>query len=305
MLRFGLCCIFVSAPIRFRHTTAKILLRLPPAERLAHASRICLENARSLTEAIRTVHGLGIGAFRVLSQLLPRFTHPEAGYRLDDLPDAPAILEALRKSAWLRREWNIRLSFHPDQFVILSSPDPGVTERSVAEIDYQAALSELIGADVITLHGGGAYGDKTAALRRLRRNFERLPERARSRLALENDDLSYTVADLLPVCADLQIPLVYDVHHHRCNPDGLTVAAATERCRETWARSGRGEPYLHLSSPLHGWTGRNPRPHADYIDMGDLPREWLHLDATIDIEAKAKELAVQKLMDDVALLSGD
>ena len=53
--------------------------------------------------------------------------------------------------------------------------------------------------------------------------FADLPENVRSRLTLENDDVSYTVSDLLPVCEKLSIPLVYDVHHHRCKPDGLSV----------------------------------------------------------------------------------
>jgi UV DNA damage endonuclease len=299
VLRFGLCCIFVEAPIKFRQTTAKNLLRLPRPERAAYISRLCLENAGSLVEAIKTVRALGIGAFRVLSPLLPRYTHPEAGYRLDDLPDAAAIVAHLNEVNRLRRQWDIRLSFHPDQFVLLSSPDAAVTARSVAELDYQAMLAELIGADTITIHGGGAYGDKAAALKRLRRNFARLPERVKNRLALENDDVSYTVAELLPVCADLHIPLVYDIHHHRCLHDALNIAGATAKCLETWERTGRGEPYLHLSSPWHGWAGGSPRAHAELIDFDDLPREWLGLRATVDIEAKGKERAVLKLMREV------
>ena len=51
----------------------------------------------------------------------------------------------------------------------------------------------------------------------------------RSRLTLENDDKVYTPADLLPVCTEMKVPLVYDVHHHRCLPDGLSVEAATEK----------------------------------------------------------------------------
>ncbi|TNF50901.1 MAG: hypothetical protein EP304_01410, partial [Deltaproteobacteria bacterium] len=126
-----------------------------------------------------------------------------------------------------------------------------------------------------------------------------LAEPIRSRLTLENDDRSYTVEDLLPVCEQLDIPLVYDVHHHRCNPDGLTVAAATEACLQSWRRRGR-EPYFHISSPKHGWNGK-PGPHADFIDVADFPAEWHGLDATIDVEAKAKELALLKLKKELFL----
>jgi UV DNA damage endonuclease len=86
---------------------------------------------------------------------------------------------------------------------------------------------------------------------------------------------------------------VYDVHHHRCKPDGLAIAEVTARAAATW---GRREPYFHLSSPRDGWGGGDPRPHADYIDVKDLPREWAGLDITVDVEAKAKERAVVRVM---------
>jgi len=130
------------------------------------------------------------------------------------------------------------------------------------------------------------------------RVFPALSEAVRVRLTLENDDVSYTVRDLLPVCQQLAIPLVYDVHHHRCNPDGLSVEEATILAGETWQRLG-WEQYCHLSSPRAGWEGGNPRPHADYIVLADLPDCWLGREMTVDIEAKGKELAVVRLMTDL------
>jgi UV DNA damage endonuclease len=190
----------------------------------------------------------------------------------------------------------LRLSFHPDQFTLLSSPDPAVTARSMAELIYHAEVAEYIGADVITLHGGGAYGDKPAALHRLTRTIDQLPDPVRVRLALENDDRVYTPADLLPICAATGIPFVYDVHHHRCLADGQTVEAITKQALTTWNR----EPLFHLSSPKEGWQSANPRPHHDFIDPADLPSCWLPLTMTVEIEAKAKELALQRLQADLA-----
>ena len=109
---------------------------------------------------------------------------------------------------------------------------------------------------------------------------------------LENDDRIYTPADLLPLCARTGLPFVYDVHHHRCHPDGLTVEAVTEQALATWLR----EPLFHLSSPRDGWQGANPRPHHDYIDPGDLPACWVGRQLTVEVEAKAKELALQRLI---------
>ena len=299
MLRFGLCCIFREEPIHFRQTTAKALLNLSQQERLQKLSTICLENANSLVTALEAVQRFGFGAFRVSSQFLPRYTHPVVGYTLDSLPDYASIHASLEKVKQLREQWDIRLSFHPDQFVLLSSPSAEVTRKSIAELDYQAMLAEMIGADVVNIHAGGVYGDKQAALKRLRENFQSLPERVQSRLTLENDDVSYTVNDLLPVCQDLAVPLVYDVHHHRCNKDRLTVQEATNASIQTWEAAGRGEAYFHLSSPKNGWQGNDPKPHAEMIAMSDFPEEWIGLDVTIDIEAKAKELAVIAVMNNL------
>jgi len=298
-IRLGLCCIFRNEPIRFRAVTASYLLRFSRMDQLRKLSGVCLQNSQSLLTALAFLKKNGIGAFRILSPFFPRFTHPEVGYSLEDLPDAGTILHNLRQANKFRQRHDIRLSFHPDQFIILSSPREAVVRNSIRELEYQAMLAELVGADVINIHGGGAYNDKITALQRFKKNFALLSVKVQERLSLENDDRIYTVADLLPVCSDLQIPLVYDVHHHRCHPDGLTVDEASERASITWDRVGR-EPYFHISSPANGWQGKDPRPHADFIDPVDFPQCWKGFNLTVDVEAKAKELAVMKLQHDLA-----
>ena len=300
-LRLGLCCLFNSEPIKFRTTTAKALLALPRDGQLIKLSELCLHNARSLQEALQTVHRLGIGAFRIMSPLFPRMTHPEVGYGMTDLPDGGAILAALEACRLFAEQQQIRLSFHPDQFVVLSSPSPEVVANSMQELEYHGWLAEKLGVDLINIHAGGVYGDKSAALQRLGDVFADLPETVRSRLTLENDDVSYTPQDLLPFCQKHRIPLVYDVHHHRCNPDQLTIETATEQAAELWTSKGR-EPYCHISSPKTGWGSPNPKPHADYIDCADFPDCWHDRIMTVDIEAKAKELAVSRLMHDLQAL---
>ena len=298
MIRFGLCCLFKNENILFRTTTAKALSALSRSLQLEKLSRLCLDNTKSLLESVHTVYRLGIGSFRVSSSLFPRYTHPKVGYRLEDLPEATAISETLEQIKRFSKAHRIRLSFHPDQFVVLNSPNEEVVLRSVAEIEYQARIARAVGAEVINIHAGGAYGNKAESLDRFVQHFRKLSMDARKRLTLENDDVTYTVKDLLPVCKALHIPLVYDIHHHRCNPDGLSEEAATRSCIETW-QSRRQEPWFHLSSPRQGWGFGDPRPHADYIDPIDIPPAWRDIAAfTVDVEAKAKELAVLKLRDD-------
>ncbi len=295
-MRMGLCCLFKEENVSFRTTTATALSSLPRGEQLIKLSGICHDNVRNLLLALKAVQRLGIGAFRIMSPLFPRMTHPQVGYELADLPageDIRHLLEGIRNFAGGH---DIRLSFHPDQFVVLSSPHPHVVANSVRELTYQAWLGKTLGADLINIHAGGVYGDKLSALERFRQVFSDLPDAVRNRLTLENDDVSYTVRDLLPLCQKLSIPLVYDVHHHRCNPDGLSQEEATELTGEIWRSMGL-EQYCHLSSPRAGWGGKDPRPHADYIAEKDLPFCWRERVMTVDIEAKAKELAVVRLMD--------
>jgi UV DNA damage endonuclease len=179
--------------------------------------------------------------------------------------------------------------------VVLNSPRADVVEKSLLELEYQAEVAEWIGADVVNIHGGGAYGDKPKALAEFARNVDRLSVRARSRLTVENDDKIFSPADLLPICESTRIPLVYDVHHHRCLPDELSIEQATEKALATWNR----EPMFHLSSPLEGWDGPKPERHHDYIDVRDFPDVWQEKTLTVEVEAKAKELAVGKLLADL------
>jgi UV DNA damage endonuclease len=189
------------------------------------------------------------------------------------------------------KKHKLRTCFHPDQFVVLNSPKPDVVDRSIAELEYQCEVAEWVGADVVNIHGGGAYGDKPSALEAFARNLSRLSDRSRNRLTVENDDKTYTPADLLPICKAEGIPLVYDVHHHRCNQDELSVEEATEQAVATWKR----EPMFHISSPIEGWKGPKPRRHHDFINVTDFPECWRDLTLTVEVEAKAKEVAVLKL----------
>lgn len=311
MIRLGLCCIFFKEPLKFQHTTVKIIKNIKNrSEQLRKLSAISLQNSATLLKAVKTCKRLEIGAFRVLSQILPIYSHPEYGYELDELPDAKQIRANFAAVKEFAENNHIRLSFHPDQFNILASPNEEVVANTIRELSYQCMVADLIGADNVNIHMGGVYGDKAAALKRFVKNFKTVPELIKRHLTLENDDISYNVKDLYPICMETRVPLVYDVHHHRCSPDGFSVSEATAKSLETWKQAGR-EPHFHISSPRDGWNASNPRSHADYIDIKDFPEEWRHdmPDFTLDVEAKAKELAVVKLSrqlrkKDLFLVSG-
>ena len=291
-IRLGLCCIFIEQPIKFRNTTVKSIGGMNRDAALVKLSRLCMANADALLKSLQFCAENGIGCFRMNSQILPVKTHADCGYDMSELPEGEEIVRRFKACGEFAQSRGIRTCFHPDQFVVLNSPRPDVVDRSIEELEYQAEVAEWVGADVVNIHGGGAYGDKTEALNRFAESLSRLSERARSRLTVENDDVTYTPSDLLPMCRSEGIPLVYDVHHHRCHQDQRTVQQATELAIATWNR----EPLFHLSSPLEGWEGPKPRRHHDFIDVADFPDCWRDLTLTVEVEAKAKELAVLKLM---------
>ncbi|MCA1685852.1 MAG: UV DNA damage repair endonuclease UvsE [Planctomycetia bacterium] len=291
MTRLGLCCTFRDQPIKFVTATATAVARMGRPEALAKLSRLCLANADALLAALRFCDGNGIGCFRINSQVLPLRTHPQQGYAPADLPEGVEVVRRFTEAGRFARRAGLRTCFHPDQFIVLNSPRPDVVAASVRELEYQAEVAEWVGADVINVHGGGAYGDKRKALGDFARNLSLLSDRARVRLTVENDDKSYTPSDLLPLCRAEGLPLVYDVHHHRCLGDGLDVAEATAAAVATWDR----EPLFHLSSPIDGWAGARPERHHDFIDPADFPAPWLDLALTVEVEAKAKEVAVLAL----------
>ncbi len=294
-IRFGLCCIFNEHPIRFRMKQAKYILKFDRSEQLKILSETILENTTALIAAVSACRAYGIGSFRINSKFFPLKTHPDVRYGLEELPGYEEITAQLNEVHTFCKAQDLRLTFHPDQFILLSSPKADVIKSSIEELLYHDELSELIGADVINIHAGGIYGNKAAALKRLKDTVAQLPDSLKSRLTFENDDRSYTPDDLLPVCHDMRLPMVYDIHHHRCLTDNLSEEEATTLAIQTWDR----EPLFHLSSPKAGWGGKDPKPHSDMIDVNDFPEFWKSHKITVDIEAKAKETAIVKLQYDL------
>ena len=149
------------------------------------------------------------------------------------------------------------------------------------------------------LHLGGVFGDKAATLDRFRENYKRLSQDIKNRLVLENDDVSWSVHDLLPVCEELNIPMVLDFHHHNIIFDTDKIREGTKdivdlypRILATWERK-KITPKMHYSEPTpSAITGRQRRKHNPRV--ATLPPCPPTMD--LMIEAKDKEQAVFELM---------
>lgn len=151
----------------------------------------------------------------------------------------------------------------------------------------------------MVLHLGGVFGDKVATLDRFRENYSKLPQGVKDRLVLENDDVSWSVHELLPLCEELNIPMVLDFHHHNIIFDPDQIREGTKdiidlfpRILATWTRKNK-TPKMHYSEPTPAAiTGRQRRKHNPRV--ATLPP--CPPDMDLMIEAKDKEQAVFELM---------
>jgi UV DNA damage endonuclease len=188
-------------------------------------------------------------------------------------------------------------------------------KNAVRDLEYHEEMLSLLHLPeqqdrdaVMILHMGGVFGDKAATLDRFRENYSKLSDGIKARLVLENDDVSWTVHDLLPICEELNIPLVLDFHHHNIMFDKDKIREGTKdimelypRIKATWDRKGI-TPKMHYSEPCpDAVTSRQRRKHRPRVMT--LPPCANDMD--LMIEAKDKEQAVFELMRNFKLPGWD
>ena len=260
---------------------------------------VITQNLQSILEMLQWNAAHDIHFFRVSSDVIPFAT--KDAFPFDWAEAYDWLFRDIRRVV---KGEGIRVSSHPGQYTVINSPKARVVEESLAELEHQAEFLSLIDPKhgTLTLHVGGAYGDKAAAVERFAENFDRLSEQAQRMLILENDDTTYSLDDVLPLCERLSIPLVFDYFHHLClhtgdDPhDGLVEKL--DRVVATW--DGR-VPKFHLSSERPDGP---PTAHADYVRPEDLDAFVALMDEVggdgpydIMLEAKAKERATLALVD--------
>ena len=259
------------------------------------------QNLDDVLAALRWNVAHGIRFFRVSSDLVPFGSHEALPFDW-----AEAFAWKLKEIRGFVKAEGLRVTSHPGQYTVLNSPRAEVVAAAVAELEHQARVIEALDPrqGTMTLHVGGAYGDRPAALARFAEHLPRLSERARGRLAVENDDTTFTLAEVVALGEATGLPVVVDLFHHRCNPSGATWDAGLpellERAMATW---GRRVPKLHLSSRRAGTR----TSHADHVEPDDL-RTLLDLMAGVPpvgapfdlmLEAKKKEQALLAVRDAV------
>ncbi|WP_375390610.1 UV DNA damage repair endonuclease UvsE [uncultured Sphingomonas sp.] len=186
--------------------------------------------------------------YRLSSDIAPYATHPDLPQFHNMVADSDAELGAFGAKA---RALDIRLSFHPSQYVLLNSPDPELTRKSIWDLASQAEMLDRMeqGPEaVLVTHVGGVYDDREASRARWIDGWNRCPEHVRARLVLENDDIRFSAADVLWIHERTGVRCVFDYQHMWClNPERLDMRETLERILATWPAGVR--PKIHFSSP--------------------------------------------------------
>ncbi|WP_244537332.1 UV DNA damage repair endonuclease UvsE [Methylobacterium pseudosasicola] len=186
--------------------------------------------------------------YRMSSDIAPYATHPDMPQFHSMVAESNAELRAFGAKA---RDYDIRLSFHPSQYVLLNAPNPELTRKSIWDLSSQAEMLDRMGLDdeaVMITHVGGVYDDHEASRARWIEGWNLFPEHVRRRLVLENDDLRFSAADVLWIHERTGVRLIFDYQHFWClNPERLDIRETFERFLATWPAGVR--PKMHFSSP--------------------------------------------------------
>ena len=204
-----------------------------------------LEHVDKILDYLKSVD---LDMYRLSSDLAPYATHPDMPQFHDMVAESDAELAALGRKA---RDLDMRLSFHPSQYVLLNSPNPELTAKSIWDLSSQAEMLDRMGLDdeaVMVTHVGGVYDDHEASRARWIEGWEKCPEHVRRRLVLENDDIRFSCADVLWIHERTGVRLIFDYQHMWClNPERLDMRETLEKFLASWPAGIR--PKIHFSSP--------------------------------------------------------
>ncbi|MGM3307089.1 UV DNA damage repair endonuclease UvsE [Anabaena sp. WFMT] len=286
----GLVCITSDQQVRFRTITRTRYLTLSLQQREDTLRELYQHNLQCLNGALFFCQKQNIRLYRMTSALFP----------LSDMEDeiGANILEemsvGLGKIGQIAQTLGIRMVLHPDQFVVLSSDSSEVVETSIKILARHARTLDLLGLPqspwaLMNIHGG-----KSQRAEKLVKVISELPPGIKNRLTLENDEYAYNANDILMVCQQAKIPMVFDAHHHICYEkldtyNHPSVESMLLAARETWLN-----PDWQLVHISNGDSGFNDRKHSDLITA--MPDAYYQA-SWIEVEAKQKEKAITHLQN--------
>lgn len=290
-MNLGYACINMS--LGKNVTTNRSMVKRTFNEKgLDYVSELALANSKDVLKILVWNKNNNIKFFRLSSAMVPWGD----GLDLTTLKDYDEISIALRRAGDYAKANGIRITSHPGPFVVLTSPKENVVEAAIKDLELHGKIFDMMGLsqtpyNKINIHCNGVYGDKLSAMNRFCDNYLKLSDSVKNRLTVENDDKAtmYNVKDLMYIHSKINIPIVFDYHHHLFNTGDLSEEEALKLASTTW---GDITPVVHYSESkaLHEEnTKLKPQAHSDYIKS--LPNTY-GLNVDIMVEAKAKELAI-------------
>ena len=133
---------------------------------LEYCSELAVQNIRDLEKILKWNVENNILMFRMSSNMIPW------GNKVDwfSFKDFDEIKETLKRCGDYASEHNLRLTMHPGQYCILTSPHQHVIDNSVSDLKMHSDIMDLMGLsntpfNKINIHIGAAYGDKPSAIK--------------------------------------------------------------------------------------------------------------------------------------------
>src|SRR5690606_37248202 len=263
--------------------------------------RIALANLDNTLRLLKHNVESNIHFYRLTSRLIPLANHEE----LLDWNYMKPLKASLREIGDFVKEHDIRVDFHPDHFVLINSPQVDILKNSVRTLKLHYLLLRAMGLDPThrcVMHVGGNYKETDVSLERFVTNWMDVPAKIQKMIMLENDDTSFTLEDTLYLCEKLNIPLVFDYHHHLAHHEKPDWEIHWDRVVQTWQHSPLPIK-MHISSPK---SKESFRHHSDYVDiemfftfLQEIKGSVKQIDCMI--EAKKKDAALFKLMEEIKM----
>lgn len=232
--------------------------------------------------------------FRIGSGLIPFASHEICNVNWQSL-----FKDDLKNIGAFIRKNDMRISMHPDQFVLINAKDDLIVERSIRELTYHVEvldLMELGDSAKVQIHVGGVYGNKEESMKRFIDSYKSLDKKIRNRLVVENDDHLYNVSDCIRIHEKTGIPVLFDSFHHEIYNNGESLIGALKLCGSTW-KKGDGKVMVDYSSQL---SGGKRGAHAETLDLNDFKTFLISakgVDFDLMLEIKDKEKSALKALE--------
>jgi UV DNA damage endonuclease len=274
--------------------TVTRMAKLPSRQAQLHeVKRVAMRNLERTRRIMWFLEPHGFQLYRMSANLIPLATHElTADWAWWEDPDLKATGASIGQIAAAK---GYRLSSHlPELCGLTAEPDKFCWTKPYLEYHERLfSMMQLPGDTKIVMHLGGGYGDKERALVRAGSFVGALGDWARRHLVLENDDRVYSAHETLRFCQEMELPMVFDFHHHWCNHEAELSPEFIGDVFATWTDR---PPKVHLSSPR---DAKRPRAHADYVDprfvLGFVELASSLGPFDIMVEAKQKDLAALRL----------